>query len=60
MALDTELSPAAVSLLADLGQELAAGLLGGIGNGGLALALLGAVLLALAYGLERRRKVPPV
>lgn len=60
LALDTELSPAAVSLLAELGQELAAGLLGGIGNGGLALALLGAVLLALAYGLERRRKIPPV
>ena len=60
LALDTELSPAAVSLLAELGQELAAGLLAGIGNGGLALALLGAVLLALAYVLERRRKVPPV
>ena len=60
LALDTELSPAAVSLLADLGRELAAGLLGGIGNGGLALALLGAALLALAYGLERRRKIPPV
>ena len=60
LTLDTELSPAAVGLLADLGRELAAGLLGGIGNGGLALALLGAVLLALAYGLERRRKVPPV
>ena len=60
LALDSELSPAAVSLLAELGQELAAGLLGGIGNGGLALALLGAVLLALAYVLERRRKVPPV
>lgn len=60
LALDTELSPAAVSLLAELGRELAAGLLGGIGNGGLALALLGAVLLALAYVLEWRRKVPPV
>ena len=60
LALDTELSPAAVNLLADLGQELAAGLLGGIGNGGLALALLGAVLLTFAYVLERRRKVPPV
>lgn len=60
LALDTELSPAAVNLLADLGQELAAGFLEGIGNGGLALALLGAVLLALAYVLERRRKVPPV
>ena len=60
LALDTELSPAAVNLLADLGQELTAGLLGGIGNGGLALALFGAVLLALAYILERRRKVPPV
>lgn len=59
LALDTELSLAAVSLLAALGQELTAGLLEGVGNGGLALALLGAVLLALAYVLERRRKVPP-
>ena len=53
---DAAISPAAVHLLADLAQELAAGLLAGIGNGGLALALLGAVLLALAYVLERRRK----
>ena len=53
---DAAVSPAAVNLLADLAQELAAGLLAGIGNGGLALALLGAVLLALAYALERRRK----
>lgn len=53
---DAAVSPAAVNLLADLTQELAAGLLAGIGNGGLALALLGAVLLALAYVLERRRK----
>ena len=53
---DAAVSPAAVNLLADLAQELAAGLLAGIGNGGLALALLGAVLLALAYVLERRRK----
>ena len=55
---DAAVSPAAVNLLADLAQELAAGLLAGIGNGGLALALLGAVLLALAYALERRRKNP--
>lgn len=53
---DAAVSPAAVNLLTDLAQELAAGLLAGIGNGGLALALLGAVLLALAYVLERRRK----
>ena len=53
---DAAISPAAVNLLADLAQELAAGSLAGIGNGGLALALLGAVLLALAYVLERRRK----
>ena len=53
---DAAVSPAAVNLLADLAQELAAGLLAGIGNGGLALALLGAVLLTLAYVLERRRK----
>ena len=53
---DAAISPAAVSLLADLAQELAAGLLAGVGNGGLALALLGAVLLALASVLERRRK----
>lgn len=53
---DAAISPAAVNLLADLAQELAAGLLDGIGKGGLALALLGAVLLALAYALERRRK----
>ena len=53
---DAAVSPAAVNLLADLAQELTAGLLAGIGNGGLALALLGAVLLALAYVLERRRK----
>ena len=53
---DAAVSPAAVNLLADLGQELAAGLLAGIGNGGLALALLGAVLLTLAYALERRQK----
>jgi len=53
---DAAISPAAVNLLADLAQELAAGLLAGIGKGGLALALLGAVLLALAYALERRRK----
>ena len=58
LASDAAISPAAVSLLADLAQELAAGLLAGIGNGGLALALLGAVLLALAYVLERRRKNP--
>ena len=56
LASDAAISPAAVNLLADLAQELAAGLLAGIGNGGLALALLGAVLLALAYVLERRRK----
>ena len=56
LASDAAISPAAVSLLADLAQELAAGLLAGIGNGGLALALLGAVLLTLAYALERRRK----
>lgn len=55
---DAAVSPAAVNLLTDLAQELAAGLLAGIGNGGLALALLGAVLLALAYALERRRKRP--
>lgn len=53
---DAAVSPAAVNLLADLAQELTAGLLAGIGNGGLALALLGAVLLALAYVRERRRK----
>ena len=58
LASDAAISPAAVHLLADLAQELAAGLLAGIGNGGLALALLGAVLLALAYALERRRKRP--
>ena len=56
LASDAAISPAAVSLLADLAQELAAGLLAGIGKGGLALALLGAVLLALASVLERRRK----
>ena len=56
LASDAAISPAAVNLLADLAQELAAGLLAGIGNGGLALALLGAVLLALGYALERRRK----
>ena len=56
LASDAAISPAAVNLLADLAQELAAGLLAGIGNGGLALALLGAVLLALSYALERRRK----
>lgn len=56
LASDAAVSPAAVNLLADLAQELAAGLLAGIGNGGLALALLGAVLLALAYALERWRK----
>ena len=55
---DAAISPAAVNLLADLAQELAAGLLAGIGNGGLALALLGVVLLALAYALEWRRKNP--
>lgn len=55
---DAAVSPAAVNLLADLAHELAAGLLAGIGNGGMALALLGAVLLALAYVLERRRKRP--
>ena len=56
LASDAAISPAAVNLLADLAQELAAGLLAGVGNGGLALALLGAVFLALAYVLERRRK----
>lgn len=55
-ASDAAISPAAVNLLVDLAQELAAGLLAGIGKGGLALALLGAVLLALAYVLEWRRK----
>ena len=55
---DAAVSPAAVNLLADLTQELAAGLLAGIGMGGLAFALLGAVLLALSYALERRRKNP--
>lgn len=55
-ASDAAISPAAVNLLSDLAQELAAGLLAGIGKGGLALALLGAVLLALAYVRERRRK----
>ena len=49
-------SAALAGLLADTAQALAAGLLAGLGNWGLGLALVGAVLLAAAYGMERRGK----
>ena len=53
---DTGGSAALAGLLADAVQALAAGLLAGLGNWGLGLAAAGAVLLAAAYGMERRGK----
>ncbi len=49
-------SAALAGLLAVAAQAVAAGLLAGLGNWGLGLAAAGAVLLAAAYGMERRRK----
>ena len=48
--------PALAGLLGEVAQGAAAGLLAGLGNWGLGFALLGAVLLALGYWLERRRR----
>ena len=48
--------PALAGLLGEVAQGAAAGLLAGLGNWGLGFALLGAVLLALGYWMERRRR----
>lgn len=49
-------SAALAGLVAEGAQALAAGLLAGLGNWGLGLALVGAVLLVVAYGMELRGK----
>ena len=46
--------PALAGLLGEVAQGAATGLLAGLGNWGLGFALLGAVLLALGYWMERR------
>ena len=49
--------PALAGLLGEVAQGAAAGLLAGLGNWGLGFALVGAVLLAAGYWLERRGRV---
>ena len=46
--------PALAGLLGEVAQGTAAGLVAGLGNWGLGFALVGAVLLALGYWMERR------
>ena len=54
MELEAGWSAALAGLVADGAQALVAGLLAGLGNWGLGLALAGAVLLVVAYGMEWR------